>query len=79
VGLTSAGSLGQVGEFRLYKDWRLRLTVTRDAFPDGAEIQGAGVAPEVPVTEKVADFLAGRDATLDWARDYITSRMVPHP
>jgi C-terminal processing protease CtpA/Prc len=79
VGLASAGSLGQVGEFRLYKDWRLRLTVTRDAFPDGAEIQGAGVAPEVPVTEKVADFLAGRDATLDWARDYITSRLVPRP
>jgi C-terminal processing protease CtpA/Prc len=79
VGQTSAGSLGQVGEFRLYKDWRLRLTVTRDAFPDGSEIQGAGVAPEVPVTEKVEDFLAGRDATLDWARDYITSRLVPRP
>ena len=79
VGQTTAGSPGQIGEFRLYKDWRLRLTVTRDAFPDGTEIQGVGVAPEVPVTEKVADFLTGQDATLDWARDYITSRLVPRP
>jgi len=79
VGRSSAGSPGQVGEFRLYKDWRLRLTVTRDAFPDGTDIQGAGVAPEVPVTEKVSDFLAGRDATLDWARDYITTREIPGP
>lgn len=79
VGRPSAGSPGQVGEFRLYKDWRLRLTVTRDAFPDGTDIQGAGVAPEVPVIEKVSDFLAGRDATLDWARDYITTREVPGP
>jgi C-terminal processing protease CtpA/Prc len=79
VGRPSAGSPGQVGEFHLYKDWRLRLTVTRDAFPDGTDIQGAGVAPEVPVTEKVSDFLAGRDATLDWARDYITTREIPGP
>lgn len=79
VGRPSAGSPGQVGEFRLYKDWRLRLTVTRDAFPDGGDIQGVGVAPEVPVTEKVSDFLAGRDATLDWARDYITTREIPGP
>jgi C-terminal processing protease CtpA/Prc len=79
VGQPSAGSPGQVGEFRLLKDWRLRLTVTRDAFPDGTDIQGVGVAPEVPVTEKVSDFLVGRDATLDWARDYITTRVIPGP
>jgi C-terminal processing protease CtpA/Prc len=79
VGQTSAGSAGQVGDFRVFKDWRLRLTVTRDAFPDGTEIQGRGIAPEVPVVEKVAEFLAGRDATLDWARDYIGARLVPRP
>jgi C-terminal processing protease CtpA/Prc len=79
VGQITAGSPGQVGEFRLYKDWRLRLTVTRDALPDGTDIQGVGVAPQAPVVEKVADFLVGRDATLDWARDYITSRLAPRP
>lgn len=79
VGQTTAGSPGQVGEFRLYKSWLLQLTVTRDAFPDGAEIQGRGIAPEVPVTQKVSDFLAGRDATLERARDYIADRQVNDP
>lgn len=76
VGQTSAGNAGQVGEFRLYKNWLLQLTVTRDAFPDGVEIQGRGIAPEVPVTQKVSDFLAGRDATLERARDYIAEHQV---
>jgi C-terminal processing protease CtpA/Prc len=82
VGQTTAGSAGQAGEFRLYKSWRLQLTVTRDAFPDGIEIQGRGIAPELPVTQKVSDFLAGRDATLERARDYVAGRLVndpPHP
>lgn len=71
VGEPSAGSAGQVSEFRLFKDWRLRLTVTRDAFPDGTEIQGAGIAPEMPVAARVADFLAGKDPALERARRYI--------
>ncbi len=71
VGEPSAGSAGQVGEFRLFKDWRLRLTVTRDAFPDGTEIQGVGIAPEMPVAARVADFLAGKDPALERARRYI--------
>ncbi len=74
IGEASAGSAGQVGEFRLYKDWRLRLTVTRDAFPDGTEIQGRGIAPEIPAGVKVTDFLAGRDPPLDRARRYIADQ-----
>lgn len=79
IGETSAGSAGQVGELRLYRDWRVRLTVTRDAFPDGTEIQGAGIAPELPVDTKVSDFLAGKDAPLDRAREYITNRATRAP
>jgi C-terminal processing protease CtpA/Prc len=71
IGQTSAGSPGQVGEFRLFKAWRLRLTVTRDAFPDGTEIQGAGIAPELPVAARVVDFLAGQDRTLERARAHV--------
>lgn len=74
IGQTTAGSAGQVGEFRLFKDWRLRLTVTRDAFPDGTEIQGAGIAPEILVAGKVADFLAGKDPALERARQYVNER-----
>jgi C-terminal processing protease CtpA/Prc len=71
IGQTSAGRTGQVGEFRLFKAWRLRLTVTRDAFPDGTEIQGAGIAPELPVAARVVDFLAGQDRTLERARAHV--------
>lgn len=71
IGQTSAGSVGQIGEFRLFKDWRLRLTVTRDAFPDGTEIQGAGIAPETPVAARVIDLLAGTDPALERARVYV--------
>jgi C-terminal processing protease CtpA/Prc len=74
VGEHSAGSPGQVAEFRLWKDWRLRLTVTRDEFPDGTGIGGVGIAPELPTEVKVADVLAGRDATLERARRYIAER-----
>lgn len=71
IGESSGGSVGRVGEFRLYRDWRLRLTVTRDALADGSEIQGVGIAPEIPVEVRVSDFLAGNDAALDRARAYI--------
>lgn len=80
IGQTTAGSSGQVGEFRLFKDWRLRLTVTRDAFPDGTEIQGSGIAPEIPVAAKVADFLAGKDPVLERARLFVNqsaARVAP--
>jgi C-terminal processing protease CtpA/Prc len=68
-----------VSELRLHRDWRLRLTVTRDAFPDGTEIQGTGIAPELPVDVKVSDFLAGKDAPLDRAREYIVNRSTHAP
>ena len=74
VGERSAGSPGQVAEFRLWKDWHLRLTVTRDEFPDGTGIGGVGIAPELPTEVKVADFLAGRDAALERARSYVAER-----
>jgi C-terminal processing protease CtpA/Prc len=79
IGEPSAGSAGQVSELRLHRDWRLRLTVTRDAFPDGTEIQGTGIAPELPIETKVSDFLAGKDAPLDRAREYITNRASHTP
>jgi C-terminal processing protease CtpA/Prc len=79
IGEPSAGSAGQVSELRLHRDWRLRLTVTRDAFPDGTEIQGTGIAPELPVEVKVSDFLAGKDAPLDRAREYIVNRSTRVP
>lgn len=71
VGGTSAGSTGLPLEIPIGFKWTLRLCVTRDAFPNGAEFARTGIAPELPVEETVPDFLAGRDAALERARGYI--------
>jgi C-terminal processing protease CtpA/Prc len=71
IGETSAGSTGQTLRLPLRRGWQLRVTVTRDAFPDGTEFARTGVAPEVPVTVRVDDVLAGRDVALDRAREYL--------
>jgi len=71
IGETSAGSTGQALLLPLRRGWQLRVTVTRDAFPDGTEFARTGVAPEVPVTVRVDDVLAGRDVALDRAREYL--------
>jgi carboxyl-terminal processing protease len=73
VGDTSAGSAGQTLALALAKGWQLRVTVTRDAFPDGTEFGRTGIAPEVPAPVKVEDVLAGRDAALERARGYLAS------
>jgi len=71
IGESSAGATGQVLELPLGKGWEFAVGVTRDAFPDGSEFYGTGIAPELPVIVTVADFLAGRDAALERAREYI--------
>lgn len=74
IGETSAGSTGQVQSLPLLPAWMLRLTVTRDAFPDGTEFARTGIAPELPVAETVKDLQAGTDAALERARTYLAER-----
>jgi hypothetical protein len=72
MGETSAGSTGKTATLRLPSGWKLRLTVSRDAFPDGKEFVPTGIAPQFPVEVRVEDILAGRDAVLDRARAYLS-------
>ena len=73
IGEPSAGSTGQTLVLPLAGGWRFRVTVTRDAFPDGTEFVQTGIAPELPVQVRVEDVLAGRDAVLDRAREYLAA------
>src|SRR6267378_1436972 len=73
IGETSAGSTGQTAVLKLAGEWQLRVTVTRDAFPDGTEFMRTGIAPEIPVEVRVEDVLAGQDAVLDRAREYLAA------
>jgi len=78
VGHASAGATGQVSEIPLYRDWRLRVTITREELPDRTEINGRGLAPDIKVDEKVSEFQAGTDAVLDRARAWIVEQRVRH-
>jgi hypothetical protein len=71
MGETSAGSTGKTATLALPSGWKLRLTVSRDASPDGKEFVPTGIAPQFPVEVRVEDILAGRDAVLDRARAYL--------
>jgi carboxyl-terminal processing protease len=71
MGETSAGSTGNMATLALPSGWKLRLTVSRDASPDGKEFVPTGIAPQFPVEVRVEDILAGRDAVLDRARAYL--------
>ena len=72
MGEASAGSTGQTAVLPIPGNWQLRVTVTRDAFPDGREFVRTGVAPDIQVGTRVDDLLAGRDAVLERARAYLT-------
>src|SRR5579859_5528241 len=74
VGEPSAGGTGQVLTLPLSRGWFFQVTVTRDAFPDGSEFAATGIAPEMAVTETVADFQSGKDAVLERAVAYLRER-----
>lgn len=72
IGETSAGSTGQTTVVPLPANWQVRVTVTRDAFPNGREFARTGMAPDFQIDVLVDDVLAGRDAVLERARAYLT-------
>ncbi|HKR55433.1 MAG TPA: S41 family peptidase [Gemmatimonadales bacterium] len=75
VGEPSAGGTGQVLTLPLSRGWFFRVTVTRDAFPDGSEFAATGIAPEMAVTETVADFQSGKDAVLERAVAFVRDKL----
>src|ERR1041385_1248756 len=80
IGEPSAASTGQTVVVALGTGtgWQARLTVTRDALPDGKEfVRSGGIVPDLPVTERVDDVLAGRDAVLGRARAYLSETARP--
>lgn len=74
LGQATSGSAGRVITIPLPRGWIFQVCVTRNAFPDGTEFSGSGIAPEQPVEIRVEDVLAGRDAALERAREYLATR-----
>jgi C-terminal processing protease CtpA/Prc len=73
VGEASAGSPGDAASFALPRSWTVTLSVTHHAAPDGADL-GGGVRPDIEVTQRVSDVLAGLDPPLERARDYVSGK-----
>ncbi|MGH7548894.1 MAG: S41 family peptidase [Gemmatimonadales bacterium] len=71
IGEPSGGSPGEPLEIQLPKNWTVTFSVTRHAFSNGEEFAGTGIRPEIPVSRTAADVLAGRDAVLERAREYL--------
>jgi C-terminal processing protease CtpA/Prc len=64
IGEPTAGSTGQPLMFKLPGGGMARICVKRDAFPDGTEFVGKGIAPDIAVKRTVDDLRAGRDRVL---------------
>ena len=74
IGEPSAGSPGDVATFALPKSWGVQFSVARHAAPDGTEFAGIGIKPDILVSRTVNDLLAGNDAALERAREYLRGR-----
>jgi carboxyl-terminal processing protease len=73
IGAQSAGSPGEPLTVQLAHGWSVDLSVFGDALPDGTLVTGTGLTPDIPVTESVDDLLAGRDAALARAQQYLAA------
>jgi carboxyl-terminal processing protease len=74
IGEPTAGHGGRTVTLPLTHDWQFVVCATRHSFPNGAEFADTGIAPEQLVTTTVTDVLNGRDAPLDRAREYFSTR-----
>ncbi|GAB3256911.1 S41 family peptidase [Chitinimonas naiadis] len=67
IGEASGGSTGQPLLFKLPGGGLARVCTKRDTYPDGREIVGVGVQPQITVAPTIADIRAGRDPVLERA------------
>lgn len=67
IGQTTGGSTGQPISFNLPGGGSARICSKHDAYPDGKEFVGVGIAPDVMVTKTIKDLWSGKDAALEKA------------
>lgn len=71
MGTTTAGSTGQPLILRLPEGVFAGITTKRDMTPDGEDIVGAGLAPDVEVLDEVWAIAEGRDLPLERAVEHL--------
>ena len=66
VGEKTAGALGGAVDVRL-PEGGMSVTVERIVTPEGAQVEGTGITPDMPVALTVADMIRGEDTQLQAA------------
>jgi carboxyl-terminal processing protease len=67
IGERTFGSAGQPFLYDFGNGMSIRISSRRMYFPDGAEFEGVGIAPDVEVKPSLADRQAGKDTALERA------------
>jgi carboxyl-terminal processing protease len=71
IGQSTGGSTGQPLGFNLPGGGSARVCSKHDAYPDGKEFVGVGIAPDIAVTKTVKDLWADKDAALEKALQWL--------
>lgn len=71
IGGPTAGSSGTPLSFALPGGGSAQVVTTRGMYPDGKELIGFGVQPDIKVSPMVEDFRTGRDRILERAIEYL--------
>lgn len=75
IGDRSFGSTGQPISFDLPGGGSGRVCAKMDTYPNGKLFVGVGVLPQIYVRNTLKDLLAGKDAVLDFATEFITKEL----
>ncbi len=74
IGEATGGSTGQPLMMTLPGGLMARVCTKRDLYPDGKVFVGIGVQPDIKISPKVADIIAGRDTVLEGALEYLSQQ-----
>ncbi|OIN59549.1 hypothetical protein BLX24_11060 [Arsenicibacter rosenii] len=74
IGQPSFGSTGQPLMFPMPGGGSARICTKRDTYADGTDFVGIGVKPDIEVNPTLTDLMAGRDAALDKAVQWVTKK-----
>ena len=67
IGQTTGGSTGMPMVFKLPGGGQARICIKLDLYPDGRDLVGKGIAPQIAVQPSLDEFRAGRDVALERA------------
>jgi C-terminal processing protease CtpA/Prc len=75
VGQRTFGSTGQPLSFELPGGGKARICTKRNTYPDGRDIVGVGIIPDIEVNPTKEDRISGRDVVLEKALEVLKEKM----